>query len=289
MTYTAVLIQALAVTGGLGIIVAMSVAIYCLAADPTSAPRSWWAKYVARLQLLFKSMHDPRDARQVARLQLGLCLGITLYALYTTDLYLGGLVLAILWVPWLVLQQRHHKRLEVIEDQLEGWLLSLANGLKAAPSIGDAIEASIGMVQLPLRAELEVCVKEMKLGTPVDQAVMNLARRVDSSMVTTAITAILIGRQTGGDLSVILERTAATLREMRRLEGVVRAKTAEGRNQAYVLAAMPFVLLGIIHSFDAAWFNPLLDSILGYLVVAIALTAWLSGIVWARKIMSVDI
>jgi len=114
-------------------------------------------------------------------------------------------------------------------------------------------------------------------------------RRLQSSLATAATTAILIGRQTGGDLSAILERTAGNLREMRRLEGVVRAKTAEGRNQAYVLAAMPFVLLGIIHSFDPTWFEPLAESTLGVLVVIVALATWLFGIIWARKIMSVDI
>lgn len=289
MTLDRGIAEALAFFGGLGLVLAVSVPVYWISSDARSEPRLWWTQYVDRLNLLFKSMHKQRDAERVGQLQLGASIGIALYALYTEAFYLGLLVLAIIFVPWVVLWQLHHRRIEAIDDQFEGWLLSLANGLKAAPSIGDAIEASVNMIQPPLREELEVCVKEMRLGTPVDQAITNLTRRLQSSLATAATTAILIGRQTGGDLSAILERTAGTLREMRRLEGVVRAKTAEGRNQAYVLAAMPFVLLGIIHSFDPTWFEPLAESTLGILVVAVALVTWLFGIIWARKIMSVDI
>ncbi len=284
-----VLLQGVSWLGGIGVLTALCLWAYWIGATPTSLPRVWWTEYVNRLQQVFKTMHDQRDARRIAQLQLGACLGAALYGFYTEDIYPVALMVVIAGVPWLMLRQRHQKRLEDIDNQLEGWLLALANGLKAAPSIGDAIEASVNMTQPPLRSELDVCVKEMRLGTPVDQAITNFTRRIQSTMVTAATTAILIGRQTGGDLSVVLERAAGTLREMKRLDGVVRAKTAEGRNQAYVLAAMPFVLLGIIHSFDPTWFEPLLNSTLGYVVIAVAMVAWLCGIIWARKIMSVDI
>jgi tight adherence protein B len=100
---------------------------------------------------------------------------------------------------------------------------------------------------------------------------------------------LLIGRQTGGDLPKILERSAATLREMARLEGVVRTKTAEGKSQAWVLGAMPFVMVIVLQSMDPNWLKPLWTSFIGYVLMFAAGILWIFAIIAARKILNVDI
>ena len=107
--------------------------------------------------------------------------------------------------------------------------------------------------------------------------------------MSSALATILVGRQTGGDLPMILEESAATLREMARLEGVVRTKTAEGKSQAYVLGAIPFVLIAAIHWVDPNWLLPLSETTMGYAVISIAATLWGLAIIAARKILAVDI
>jgi tight adherence protein B len=98
-----------------------------------------------------------------------------------------------------------------------------------------------------------------------------------------------VGRQTGGDLPAILEQSALTLREMSRLEGVVRTKTAEGKAQAYVLGGIPFVLVGAIHLVDENWLPPLFETGLGLAILSVALTLWVAAIFLARRILTVDV
>src|SRR5690606_6053764 len=119
----------------------------------------------------------------------------------------------------------------------------------------------------------------MKLGTPLDQAVLNMSTRIKSRVISSSLATILVGRQTGGDLPAILEQSASTLREMARLEGVVRTKTAEGKMQAIVLAAIPFVLLFAIHQVDNNWLTPLFDGgFLGTMVIVVATILWVAAL-----------
>ncbi|MBL8600840.1 MAG: type II secretion system F family protein [Myxococcales bacterium] len=182
-----------------------------------------------------------------------------------------------------------HKRQEAIEKQLDTFLLALANALKASPSLGDALNATSTLLRAPMKQELELTVKENQLGVPLDHALLNMATRVGSRAFSGALTTVLIGRQTGGDLPRILETSAATLREMARLEGVVRTKTAEGKAQAWVLGVVPPLLVGLLNWLDPLWLQPLSTTFIGYIIVAIAVAFWVAAIFAARRILAVDI
>jgi tight adherence protein B len=75
---------------------------------------------------------------------------------------------------------------------------------------------------------------------------------------------------------------------MSRLEGVVKAKTADGRNQAYVMSALPFALVGAIHLISPKWLQILFESALGFMIVGLSAVLWLFGFVAARRILAVD-
>ena len=107
--------------------------------------------------------------------------------------------------------------------------------------------------------------------------------------VDTALSAVLIGRTVGGNLPRVLETTAGSLREMQRLEGVIRSKTADGRMQLYVIGAMPAVLVVLMNVVWPGYFNPLTDNIIGYVIVVGVVIMWASAIVVARKVLAVDI
>ena len=113
--------------------------------------------------------------------------------------------------------------------------------------------------------------------------------RIKSRIISSSLATVLVGRQTGGDLPSILEQSASTLREMARLEGVVRTKTAEGKMQATVLAVIPFVLLFALHQVDNNWLRPLFQTTIGYVVLMAATILWASAILVARRILTVDI
>lgn len=213
---------------------------------------------------------------------------LAVHILFTVDFWWALLIAtAIGPTVWIELQRR--KRVEAIEMQLDSFILALANALKSTPSIGAAFNSVVSVISEPMKSEVDSAVKEMKVGSTLDQALLHMASRVGSRQLDSALSAILIGRQVGGNLPKVLETTANTLREMRRLEGVVKTKTAEGKAQLWVIALLPFGMLVGLNVMFPGYFVPLTQSIIGYLVIAGCTASWVVSIVLARKILQVDI
>ena len=118
-------------------------------------------------------------------------------------------------------------------------MLSLANALKSTPSIGAAFQSVAPVLRDPMRQEVDLAIKEMKVGSTLDQALLHMAARVGSRQLDSALSSTDIGRQVGGNLPKVLESTSATLREMARLDGVIRTKTAEGKISSGSSGACP--------------------------------------------------
>jgi tight adherence protein B len=116
-----------------------------------------------------------------------------------------------------------------------------------------------------------------------------MAGRVQSPKLDAALASLLIGRQIGGNLTQILETTAATLREMSRLQGVVRSKTAEGKSQLFVLALFPALLVFLFDWIKPNYFAPLTDSLVGALIGIMAIVLWAASILLARKVLMVEL
>ncbi len=187
------------------------------------------------------------------------------------------------------LKQRVNRRVASIERQVEPWINTVANALRASPSLGDAIASSATLLQAPMSQELEVLVKECDLGTPLDEALENLSERVGSPTLSATVQALKIARRSGGNLTEMLQSSAESLREFARLEGVVRTKTAEGKAQVLVIGLIPLPMVLGIHYLDPRFFEPLLGCLLGQLLISVALVLWLAAVLLARKILDVDI
>lgn len=276
--------------GGAFLLVAgVAVALILMMRDSDSALRQSYARYVNALDKELRFLLIRRTGHEVARMQLGAIAAIPVVTFFLDEWILLLLIPPIALAPFVILRQRATERRQRVEQQLDGWLMMLSNALKASPSLGDAVGNSAKLMRPPMSEELDLALKEMTLGTPLDQAVLNMSQRVGSLPVSSALATILVGRTTGGDLPFILEESANTLREMSRLEGVVRTKTAEGKTQAYVLGAIPFVLIGAIYMVDEHWLDPLGETTLGFMIVGTAAILWLAAIFLARRILSVDV
>lgn len=263
--------------------------IALLVTDPQSPVRRWWRIYEDKLEAEVRFLFYDTTGARIARWQLLIFLVLLVLAVLLEDILIAALVPFVVITPLLVLRKRHEERVVQIEKQLDSWLLILANALKATPSLGEAISSSAKIVRPPIGQELDLLLKEVQLGTPLDQAVLNMGNRIGSRSVSGALATLLVGRQTGGELPRILEDSAATLREMARLEGVVRTKTAEGKSQAYVLGVIPFLLIAAIQMIDPHWLRPLTETTIGFVVILIATALWIAAIFAARRILSVDV
>jgi tight adherence protein B len=245
-------------------------------------------RYEARLARHLGYLRVRVTARRIVCMQAALLsLGLLAFALRS---YVAASLLvasAFSASPWLTYQRS--RRTTLIEAQLDGWLFGLASTMRATPAPGQAIAYSAALVASPLRDELETLVKEQKLGTSLDEALARMGGRIGSRAVQSALGTLRIGQASGGDIPEILERSAATLREMARLEGVVRTKTAESKAQAWLLAILPFPLIALLNYLDPGFLAPLLNNLRGSAVIALAVALWLSSILVARRILDVDI
>ena len=251
--------------------------------------RVGFGRYVAALDRRLKRLQAPRIGAKIAIAQ-------ALAAFFVVG---SAIVLEFPWVylalpllavaPYASLEIRLRKRVAQLDHQADGFCLALANALKATPSIGAAFETTTGLMSGPVQEEMSLANKETKLGSPIHEAIRGASARAGSVKLATVLAAVLIGRQVGGNLTRVLETTAATLRELERLEGVVRQKTADGRMQLWGLSLVPPGIVYAIHKIDPRFFEPLVSTFTGRGCLVIALLMYVAGVAAARKVLMVDV
>lgn len=256
---------------------------------PTSGGRVALRAHLARVNTKLRVLRSSLRAEQLLAAQVIAAVGNTAYVLISGNWLLLLLLPAVLFGPRVVLEHRLARRVGKLEEQVEPWLNAVANALKASPSLGEAIASSPALVPAPMCQEIDVLVKEYELGTPLDLALDNLAARIGSSTVSGTVLALKVARKSGGNLPEMLEGAAAALRELARLEGVVRTKTAEGKAQAFVIGMIPVPMVLGMNSMDSHFFEPLARSFTGNLIVAGVGVLWAAAVLSARKILDVDV
>lgn len=249
----------------------------------------YFTRYLAYLERNLRALFLFFSPRRIVWAQLFAVLAVAMLHAAVDLPFWYAFVGLILIFPAVYLQRLRRQRIEAIEKQLDAFMQALANGLKTTPSIGAALSAIQPLLANPLRQEVELALKQTRIGSSVDQALLDMGARVGSRQLDAALSAVLIGRQVGGNLPKVLETTAATLREMSRLEGVVRTKTAEGKMQLWVLALFPAFIMLALNAVSPGYFDPLTKSFVGYVLVTIAALFWVASLVVARKVLAVDL
>jgi len=259
-----------------------------LRARDTALHRAYF-RYVSDLERRLRLLFIERPAVHIVLAQLAASgVAIAAAVLSSKPIALGVLPMIAL-APRMVLDRMHKDRVVQIERKLDSFVVALANALRASPSAGRALAMIQPVTPAPLDREIELVLREMRVGSTLEQALGNLSARVRSFQLDAAMSGLLIGRQTGGNVPAILDGAAQTLREMARLQGVLRSKTAEGRVQANVLAIAPIVLIFAFDFASPGYFRPLTESIGGMVVTALALGLWVGSVLMTRRIMAVEL
>jgi tight adherence protein B len=246
-------------------------------------------RYAAYLDGLLRTLFLPTNGARVATLQLGgVIAAIALVLLLKLD-YGAAWIGAALLGPALYLERKKRRRKQELEKQLDAFVLALANALKSIPSVNAAFQSVAETSSSPIKEEIELCIREMRIGCTLDEALLHMAARVGSARLDSVLAAVILGRQIGGNLPRVLESTASSIREISRLEGVLRTKTSEAKMQLYVIGAAPFVLVLALSQMSPGYFDPLQQSPLGYAIGLGAIGAWLLALYLARQVLSVSL
>ena len=165
--------------------------------------------------------------------------------------------------PWLLLQLRARQRLAAMNKALPQVLDMMARALRA----GHSLPAAIGIVSEeaaePARSAFTEVFQKQKFGLPLRDALMELVQGFPSNDLKVLVTAILVQRDTGGNLVQILERTSTVIRERLKLQGDVRVHTAQGRLTGWILCLLPVLMLMLLLLTNPSYPKVLLDDPLG--------------------------
>ncbi|MGA9565991.1 MAG: type II secretion system F family protein [Candidatus Korobacteraceae bacterium] len=201
-------------------------------------------------------------------------------------LVIGALAVA---VPVFALRAKRASRLKKFDKALPDAVDLMGRSLRAGHSISAAIEIVAQEAVEPLRAEFREVYRQQSFGLPSRDAMLQLARRVPSDDLRFLVTAILVQKETGGNLVQILDRTSFVLRERLRIRGEVGIYTAQGRLTGLILCLLPVVMFVLISMANPEYTSVLLHDPTGRKITYVGLGLMGMGTLLIRKIVNIKV
>jgi len=192
-------------------------------------------------------------------------------------------------LPFIVLKVKRTRRLRAFEEQFPEALDLIARALKAGHAFATGLKMAADELPEPVGPEFRKTFDEQNFGLPMKDALDNLAHRIPILDVRFFVTAVLIQRETGGNLAEILENLGFVVRERFKILRQVRVYTAHGRFTGYVLLALPAVL-GIALSFiNPDHMNMLFRERMGQMLLGGALVMQTIGYLWIKQVIKIEV
>ena len=192
-------------------------------------------------------------------------------------------------LPFAFVMNRRSARMKVFEEQFPDALDLLSRALRA----GHAFQTALGMVgdelKAPVGPEFKKTFDQQNFGLPLRDALNQLAERVFVLDVKFFVTAVLIQRETGGNLSEILDNLAHVVRERFKIRRQVRVHTAHGRFTAFILLSLPAVLAIALTLLNPDHMAPLFHERMGQMSLMIAMVMQAIGFVWIQKVIKIEV
>jgi tight adherence protein B len=198
----------------------------------------------------------------------------------------GGsiIVLPLVWISF-----RRSRRMTKLSSQLPDVFEMMGQALRAGHSLAGATQLIYEQMPPPIATEFAQVYHEQNLGIKIEDALQAMADRVDSLDVRFFVTAVMIQRQTGGDLAEVLDNISGVIRERIELAGLVRGLTAEGRLSGWVLFSLPAVVFLASMYLNPNYANVLLEEPKGQMMLMLAGGMQLMGIAMIRWIVNIKV
>jgi tight adherence protein B len=200
-----------------------------------------------------------------------------------------GATLAVYVLPILYLSRRRNKRMKKLTEQLPDVFELLGQALRAGNSLASAMQVVAKELPDPAGTEFGRVFHEQNLGLKIEDALRNMADRVNVLDVRFFVTAVLIQRQVGGDLAEVLDKISSVIRERIQLYGTIQALTAEGRLSGYVLLALPVLVFFVLMYVNPDYMGLLLTDPTGKMMLTTAIVMQLMGWALIKKIVNIKV
>ncbi|MEJ2154340.1 MAG: type II secretion system F family protein [Desulfobacteraceae bacterium] len=199
----------------------------------------------------------------------------------------AGIALVLGLLPALQLLQLKQKRIEKFQKQLPEALELVSRALKAGHALTSGMKLAADQFDAPLGSEFEETLDEINFGVSVPEALRHMTTRIDCREIKYFVVAVILQRETGGNLAEIVESLAYLIREKFKLMGKVQALTAEGKLSAVILVMLPFVIVAYIRIVNAGYLDLLLTESMGRFMLVGAASLMAAGILVIRKMIQI--
>jgi tight adherence protein B len=200
---------------------------------------------------------------------------------------LGGLAAAN--GPYVYLLIKRSTRMRAFETALPEAIDLLSRALRAGHSLTAGIEMVAREIADPVGAEFRRVFEEQNFGLPMREALLNLAKRIPVPDLRFLVTAMLVQKETGGNLAEVLDKTCAVIRERARLLGQLRIYTAQGRMTGWILGLLPFIVFMLMNLVNPGYAQMLVNDPTGRKAVWVGLALMAVGVWMIRRIVDIKV
>ncbi|RPI19668.1 MAG: type II secretion system F family protein [Acidobacteriales bacterium] len=219
----------------------------------------------------------------------GALLGFRFKPLIIQSLSCAVVAVATSFLPYFYVGRRRSKRMNMFEEQFPEALDFLARAMRAGHAFSVSLEMLADESSEPLAREFRQVFNEQNLGAPVEVALQNLGKRMPLLDVNFFVSAVMLQKETGGNLSEILVKLAYVIRERFKLKGQVRAASAHGRITGLILTLMPVVLMFALLVVAPGYLQGMAKDSDGKWLIVGAILGQLVGYFFIRKIINIKV
>lgn len=252
-------------------------------------------------------LHKVRIANAIDRLilQAGVRWSVSQFIVASAAMMLSGLVMVQVWavpllakliiiglltaIPYGMLRRARRQRLIKIEQQLPEAADFIARALRSGHSFTNVLQMVGSELPEPLCGEFRAAHEEINYGVPLNEALHNLADRIPLTDLRYLVIAVLIQRESGGNLAEILHNISHIIRERLKLVAQVRVLSAEGRMSAWILGLLPFVVIVLMSATSPKYISLLWTDPTGVKLLWYGAGMILIGVLWLRRVIHIRI
>lgn len=245
----------------------------------------------ARLVRWVRAAGDGTSAGEVIVLSAGLAaLGLAVPLWLDRPMWVGvGLAMAFAALPWWWTARRRSRRIDRFERQFPEALDLMSRAMRAGHSFSNAVQMAGDELPAPLGADFRQMFEELNYGVSMNDALVHLSERVPLPDVSYFTVAVLIQRESGGNLAELLDKIASLVRARLKLHGDIRTLSAEGRLSAWILTLLPFALGLVITLINPKFIGILWTDPVGVRLVGAASVMLVLGVWWMRRIIRIHV
>jgi tight adherence protein B len=277
----------------LSILILCSVVLIAMSILPILVQKiqSWQQKKEAVVAKEMDKMFYNKSPKSIAILYLILpiVLGLGSYIILQSSIFAIFGALIGLAIPNFILKMRYNNRIQKFNSQLLDAINMLSSCLKGGLSLLQGFEVLVEEMSEPMSQELGLVVRENKMGIPLEESLVRLNKRMNLEELSLVINALLVSRETGGELTKVFSRLSVTIRDNRKLKDSIKTLTLQGRMQGAIMSFLPILFVGWVLSVNKHHFDIMMNSDIGRMLLIAAVILQIVGMILIKKFSTIKI